>query len=248
MELEFLKHRLLIGYSALAKYDELANIRGEVLESIHKKMFKKQKKKHLLYSFLLVNLIFFGGWSLFILLASGNIFTDLIPITMEVLFFDEFIFGVIAHVLNIGLFVKFYTYFNENVNIGAMETTYWNDPIVANETQKYGIADKKVENLLSSEQFKTDIDFIPKKYRTSNAVSYIYNLLESQRADSFKEALNVYEDDLHKMRLENMHQQILEASRNAEIAARNAESAAANAESNSQNAAFYAAVSTYRNI
>lgn len=53
------------------------------------------------------------------------------------------------------------------------------------------------------------INEIPRDYRTYYAVSFFDKVLENGRAESMKEAMNLYEDHLHKMRMENMNQQLI---------------------------------------
>ncbi len=49
-----------------------------------------------------------------------------------------------------------------------------------------------------------DIEIIPPDYRNRVAMSFIYNALRNQRAMTMQEAVNLYEDNLHKNRLEAM--------------------------------------------
>lgn len=44
--------------------------------------------------------------------------------------------------------------------------------------------------------------FIPEQYRNSGAIQYICSYLENGRADSLKEALNLFEEELHRMKVE----------------------------------------------
>ena len=49
-----------------------------------------------------------------------------------------------------------------------------------------------------------DTDIIPPNYRYKQAMEYIYDALWNQRALTMQEAVNLYEDYLHKNRLESM--------------------------------------------
>lgn len=55
---------------------------------------------------------------------------------------------------------------------------------------------------------KTDVDaalnFLPEKYRSSGTIAYLIKLFNERRADTLKEAINLYEDEAHKQRLEEM--------------------------------------------
>lgn len=55
---------------------------------------------------------------------------------------------------------------------------------------------------------KTDVagmlDFLPEKYRSSGTISCLIKLFSERRADTLKEAINLYEDEEHKERVEEM--------------------------------------------
>ena len=53
------------------------------------------------------------------------------------------------------------------------------------------------------------INQIPRDYRYYSAVQFLESVLANGRADNMKEAINLYEDKLHKMRLEKMSEQML---------------------------------------
>lgn len=87
-------------------------------------------------------------------------------------------------------------------------------------TKKY--YDKKISgiqaeiNLLQSEtQFIYEsnshlFSFIPEYYRYPIAITYFYQALINGRADSLKEAINLFEEQLHRWKIENYQQQLLE--------------------------------------
>lgn len=49
-----------------------------------------------------------------------------------------------------------------------------------------------------------NIDVIPPDYRYRDAMAFFYNALRNQRAMTMQEAVNLYEDHLHKNRIEAM--------------------------------------------
>lgn len=49
---------------------------------------------------------------------------------------------------------------------------------------------------------------LPEQYRNYDSASFIYEVLNTGRADTLKEALNLYEQQVHVRRLENRQQQI----------------------------------------
>lgn len=55
------------------------------------------------------------------------------------------------------------------------------------------------------------IEMIPEKYRNLEAVSYMYLAVCNGRADTLKEVINLYEEQLHRWRLEASAQQAAEA-------------------------------------
>ena len=55
---------------------------------------------------------------------------------------------------------------------------------------------------------KNDITILPPDYQYSMAAEYIYSCLRNQRANTIGEAVNLYEDQLHKWRVENSLQQL----------------------------------------
>lgn len=68
------------------------------------------------------------------------------------------------------------------------------------------------DSLNNSEKLNWAIDVIGKDLFYSACIDDIYNLIKSRRADSLKEALNKYDDEQHKARMEEMQQAIQNAS------------------------------------
>jgi hypothetical protein len=53
------------------------------------------------------------------------------------------------------------------------------------------------------------INALPRDYRYYHAVSFFEQALSNGRADSMKEAVNLYEEELHRQKLENQNQQMM---------------------------------------
>lgn len=66
----------------------------------------------------------------------------------------------------------------------------------------------ELEELKASGKIDWAEDIIGEELFTSNAVSAIYNLIKNRRADSLKEALNLYDESLHRTRMEEMQADI----------------------------------------
>ena len=77
-------------------------------------------------------------------------------------------------------------------------------------------ANKKIEKLKQiMENFVNEnlhyIEFIPIKYRNLEAVSYMFIAASNGRADTLKEAINLYEEQLHRWNLEMAANKVAEA-------------------------------------
>lgn len=66
---------------------------------------------------------------------------------------------------------------------------------------------KRLESLWNSDASIEAQKLIPPDYYSISAVNWLIKTIENRRADTFKEAINLYEDMLHKERVENMHEQ-----------------------------------------
>ena len=81
------------------------------------------------------------------------------------------------------------------------------------EGQLYNVEDKihelSEQRDLEVQKVLPEIQFIPENYRYSIAVQYMLDAFRNQRADTFKEAINLYEEQLHRWKLENASEQML---------------------------------------
>jgi hypothetical protein len=76
-----------------------------------------------------------------------------------------------------------------------------------NAIKRSGELQKRIEVIIHEK--KEIISIIPEKYRYPLAVNFFAEVLENGRADSMKEAMNLYEEQLHRWKMENKMEQIL---------------------------------------
>lgn len=63
------------------------------------------------------------------------------------------------------------------------------------------------------QKYGKKIDSIPVDYRYSTAVDCFYKYVNNRRADTLKQAMNLYEEEMHRLRIENTQEAILRESR-----------------------------------
>lgn len=233
---------LLIAFYALQRKDEydaasetilnrLRNVRQRLLDEQKKVNFRKSFLLALGLTFILIPLYvannhyyhyyFLPGFiqSFFRLDAlRGLLF---IPVTVST--------GATYSVMLLSWF-GIYRYLNTSLitDWKELEEKFGDDSEFTEELKIYRQARRDKNNFIQSKKFESDTAFLPDQYRDSGTVSYLFKLVDTRRADTFKESLNIYEDDLHKFQMRNMQQQALneqqytlEATRNIERHARN---------------------------
>ncbi len=100
-------------------------------------------------------------------------------------------------------------------------------------------ADKELEVLLNNEGYVNIAKFIPDDYLHLHAINWFKTAVVNMRADSLKEAINLYEEMLHKQRLEDMQKEQIEIA-NASLNAQQQQiSIAKRQEENSRKTAAY---------
>ena len=75
--------------------------------------------------------------------------------------------------------------------------------------KKYKEAEQDMLNEISPHWDKV-LSVVPKDYATPTCINSIYNYLVNGRADSMKEALNLFEEEQHRWRLEANQQKMYE--------------------------------------
>lgn len=125
----------------------------------------------------------------------------------------SFLFSIIFFIIGIlGTFVIPIWYTKRCKNSKKYEKKadeYWYKelgPIVAKNRETMDRADK--EWIQFSEANKGVIEFLPEPYRNYQATSYMAIAVGKGRADTFKEAANLYEEQLHRWRLESINEKI----------------------------------------
>ncbi len=84
---------------------------------------------------------------------------------------------------------------SETENKASIEKIEKELPKIKEETQ---IEIEKTEKILNEcfEEGKQFLDFLPQKYRNADAVCFMFEAVENCRADTLKEAINLYENEL----------------------------------------------------
>ena len=82
----------------------------------------------------------------------------------------------------------------------------------------------ELEMIFNEENTLWAIEALQEKYFDINAVTSFLTYLIHRRADCYKEAINLYEEELHRFKMEDLQQQILyNAEKTAQITEQNAE-------------------------
>ncbi len=76
-----------------------------------------------------------------------------------------------------------------------------------NEQNIVNLAKERDEFIASTEHL---LDFLPGNYRSDLAIAYMEKVVRTGRADTLKEAMNLFEEQLHRWTLESQGQQLLE--------------------------------------
>lgn len=141
----------------------------------------------------IVGLIITGFWGLFSLLGFmlGDIFVGI----------GFLLFLVLPHYL-------VFNHFNKKINKRINEE---NKKIVARNEQ-LKIQEQSILTELQQIQiiYRESIgQWYPENYCSLDAAEFFYNVINNYRADSIKEAINLYETHMHQQRVENNQQQAI---------------------------------------
>lgn len=138
-----------------------------------------------------------------------------IPIAIIMTNFEtEFTFfgGLVLY--SISYYVIFFAIVNKIIIITSRKSReekgnqYYNEHIVA-------IDKEEAEFIESFQAYCTSNDFnfaqriVPQEYFDSDSVRFFIKMIDSHRADSFKEAVNLYEEYLYRVNMENLQMQQL---------------------------------------
>lgn len=72
--------------------------------------------------------------------------------------------------------------------------------------QEYATVEKEIKGLFQSEEWEFVQSYIPKNYVDTEAIDFFINAVTNKRADTLKEAINLYEDYLYQLRMEELQQ------------------------------------------
>lgn len=113
---------------------------------------------------------------------------------------------------------------------------------------------RDTENFMNSENVISAENALPEKYFDIGIIICLIDYLECRRADSFKEAINLYEEEKHRLKMEEMQQSILDATERQSEILKDIEQNSANAAKSAKSAARTAKIgavinyATYSNI
>ena len=102
--------------------------------------------------------------------------------------------------------------------------------------------DKMIEEWQNTSITQTCMEFMTEKYWNLEALDSLISLVEGKRAETFKEAINLYEDIQHQNRMETMQQEQLSISRDTNKRITSIQQTAANTERYAKKAAHSAKV------
>ncbi len=172
--------------------EKIANLKASIQTCKNNYIELKGKKKS--PSVANVFLIAFGLW--FCLWFLTNAETRLMGIFVAVIIVSIVVFNV--------LHCKAYN--NKHSN---QADKFWYDkwgPAVAQAEKEIQKANQRLS------KYKADhsncLNFLPSQYRNYSATSYMAIAVRNGRADTFKEAANLYEEQLHRWRMEQINEQI----------------------------------------
>ena len=83
--------------------------------------------------------------------------------------------------------------------------TYYEDNMPPIE-QKLSMLDQEIKNAWQTDEAKRMDELIPDDYQSSYAVQYFLKVIENRRADSLKEAFNLFEEYKHQQKMEEFQQ------------------------------------------
>jgi len=166
---------------AVPIYQKVAEYTDEI-ERLNK---ERTHRKHWIISLYVHFYIWMGVFAFFFGLAA--IISQLLP-ELEMIFVNGALIGTV---------------------VGIYLVERWR---TVKKNEKYDTQIANIEDALNryiQENTCEELHCIPEKYRYYIAASYILECLKYGRASNLKEAINLYEDQLHKWKMEGYQQQIL---------------------------------------
>ena len=102
--------------------------------------------------------------------------------------------------------------------------------------------DRMIEEWQNTSVTQTCMEYMTEKYWNLKALDSLISLVEGKRAETFEEAINLYEDIQHQSRMEAMQQEQLSVSRDTNKRITSIQQTAANTERYAKKAAHSAKV------
>ena len=106
--------------------------------------------------------------------------------------------GIIVYALSVVVFAIYFNKVKEKRISEVQEDT----------DQKISIIDSDLRKMAES-FYPTLQAYVPQNYQNSFALEYICSYLYNGRASNLQGAMNLYEEEMHRMRMENAQQQLL---------------------------------------
>ena len=95
---------------------------------------------------------------------------------------------------------------------GRINEEYYNQKILPIK-KELNQQEKVILAFMNSDEMKNLSDVIPQKYLNLKAVLFLLEVLQTGRADSAKEAYNLYEEELHREKIQDMQEEQLDYAR-----------------------------------
>lgn len=95
---------------------------------------------------------------------------------------------------------------------GRINEEYYNQKILPIK-KELNQQEKVILAFMNSDEMKNLSDVIPQKYLNLKAVLFLLEVLQTGRADSAKEAYNLYEEELHREKIQEMQEEQLDYAR-----------------------------------
>lgn len=191
----------------LEKYDNLIYKYSNNTEE-HRKKYYTLKSRH--------EKTGFKPWLVYILVSPMIFILSAILFAGEMhTFLRIIILTLLIIVLIAPFFVSKWSYISEkntNERLKNEAVEYWQKIGGPAEKSNNEVIERiKKEKSEIVQKYSFVVDIIPPDYRDTTACGFIASALINKRADNIKEALNLYEETLHRLRLENATHDLINA-------------------------------------
>ena len=126
-------------------------------------------------------------------------------------FKDKMILAILSFIV-MGVMLVAFSVLSQNTKNGRVNEEYYNQKILPIE-KELKQQEKVIEDFIKSEEMRNLSDIIPQKYLNLKAVLFLLEVLQTGRADSSKEAYNLYEEELHREKMQEMQEEQLDYAR-----------------------------------